>query len=301
MNPNNDLAARDARGWLDFAHVSLSRSLIFAATGAIVGLIMAGHALFTAKGTSTLVLPAEDVALVNQQPIARSDYYLQVKALYNSDYEHATAEQRRKVLDAMIREELFVQRGKELDVASADTDVRVAMVNAAEQSIAADAIASRPSDDALKTYYSQNRTVYSSEGWMTVRDLVFPPASAAVAGQALGSRRNVDAVLAQFRGKDSGLVKEEEFYFAARIHLGTALFDAAKVLVNGTASAPVPSADGVHVLYMIDNHPPLPQSFEEARARVLNDYQKAAVERLLSADEKFLRKRANVLIAEDLR
>lgn len=73
MNSNNDLAAGDARSWLDFAHVNLSRSLVLAATGAVVGLIMAGHALFTAKGTSTLVLPAEDVALVNQQPIARSD------------------------------------------------------------------------------------------------------------------------------------------------------------------------------------------------------------------------------------
>lgn len=224
-----------------------------------------------------------------------------MKALYNIDYEHATAEQRRNVLDAMIREELFVQRGKELDVASVDTDVRVAMVNAVEQSIAADVIASRPSDDTLKTYYIQNRTVYSSEGWMTVRDLVFPPGTAAVAEQALTSRQNVDAVVAQFRGKDSGLVRGEEFYFAARIHLGTPMFEAAKALVNGAASAPMPSADGVHILYMIDNNPPVPQSFEEARARVLNDYQKAAVARLLSADENFLRKRANVLTAEDLR
>ena len=290
----------DARGWLNFAHVNLSRSLFLAAAGAVVGLVMAGHALFTAKGTSTLVLPAEDVALVNQQPIARSDYYLQVKALYDTDYQHATAEQRRKVLDAMIREELFVQRGKELDVASVDTDVRAAMVNAVEQSIAADVIASRPSDDTLKRYYIQNRADYSSEGWMTVRDLVFPPASAAVAGQALTSRRNVDAVLAEFRGKDSALVKAEEFYFAARIHLGTAMFEAAKALVNGSVSAPMPFADGVHFLYMIDNHPPVPQSFEEARARVLNDYQKAAVARLLIADEKFLRERANVMTAEDL-
>jgi parvulin-like peptidyl-prolyl isomerase len=136
---------------------------------------------------------------------------------------------------------------------------------------------------------------------MSVRDLVFPPASAAVAGQALTSRQDVDAVLAQYRGKDSGLVKGEEFYFAVWIHLGTARFDAAKALANGTASAPMPSAEGVHILYMIDNHPPVPQSFETARARVLNDYQKAAVARLLNADENFLRKRANVLTAEDLR
>lgn len=294
-------AAAEARSWFDFARVNLQRSLFLAGAGAIVGLLMAGYALFTAKGTSTLVLPAEDVALVNQQPIARSDYYLQLKALYNTDYEHATAEERKKVLDAMIREELFVQRGKELDVASVDTDVRVAMVNAVEQSIAADVIASRPSDDTLKTYYIQNRAVYSSEGWMTLRDLVFPPGSAASAEQALTSRQNVDAVVARFGGKDSGRVKGEEFYFAAQIHLGDSMFQAAKALANGTVSAPMPSPDGVHFLHMIDNHPPVPQSFEEARAKVLNDYQKAAIARLLSGDEQFLRKRANVLTADDLR
>ena len=302
MNSANDNSAADeARSWFDFAHVNLQRSLFLAGTGAIIGLLMAGYALFTAKGTSTLVLPAEDVALVNQQPIARSDYYLQLKALYNTDYEHATAEERKKVLDAMIREELFVQRGKELDVASVDADVRVAMVNAVEQSIAADVIAGRPSDDTLKTYYVENRAVYSSEGWMTLRDLVFPLSSAAVAEQALTSRQNVDAVVAEFRGKDSGRVKGEEFYFAAQIHLGDTMFEAAKALANGTVSAPMPSPDGVHILFMMDNHPPVPQSFEEARARVLNDYQKAAIARLLSGDEQFLRKRANVLTAEDLR
>jgi parvulin-like peptidyl-prolyl isomerase len=298
---SDDSAANEPHSWFDFTHTNLKRSLFLAGAGASIGLLMAGYALFTAKGTSTLVLPAEDVALVNQQPIARSDYYLQLKALYNTDYEHATAEELKKVLEAMIREELFVQRGKELDVASVDTDVRAAMVNAVEQSIAADVIASRPSDDTLKTFYIQNRAVYSSEGWMTLRDLVFPPTSAAAVEQALTSRQNVDAVVAQFRGKDSGRVKGEEFYFAAQIHLGDTMFEAAKALANGTVSAPMPSPDGVHILFMIDNHPPVPQSFEEARAKVLNDYQKAAIARLLSGDEQFLRKRANVLTAEDLR
>ena len=44
----------------------------------------------------------------------------------------------------MIREELFVQRGKELDVASTDPEVRAAMVNSVELEIAADAITSQP-------------------------------------------------------------------------------------------------------------------------------------------------------------
>ena len=288
-------------GWRDFTKVNLKRSLILSGAGAIIGLLMAGFALFTAKGTSTLVVPPEDVAIVNQQPISRSDFYLQLKALYSVDYAQTTSEQRQSVLNQMIREELYVQRGKELDVASVDTDVRSAMVNAVEQGIAADVIASNPAEDALRQWYVQHQDAYSDEGIMTVRDLVFPPDKAAAASQALKAGQNVDAVAAQFQGKDSGRVNGQEFYFAAKIHLGDPMFAVAKALDKGQASDPLPSTDGAHVLYMADKRPPVPQTFEQAHASVLADYKKAQINRLQNGDESFFRKRANVLIAPDLR
>ncbi len=293
--------ARPKAGWRDAAQVNLTRSRWAYAIGAVIGLLMAGFALFTAKGTSTLVVPPEDVALVNQQPISRVDFDLQIKALYNVASSQATRDQRQAVLNQMIREELFVQRGKELDVASVDADVRTAMVNAVEQGIGADVLASRPSDEKLMAWYLEHKDAYSNEGTMTVRDLVFAPVSADAAAQALKSGQEPDAVAAQFKGKDSGRVSGEEFYFAAKIHLGDQMFNAARALANGQASAPMPSADGAHILYMIANTAPVPKAFEEARSQVLADYQKAAIIRLQSGDENFFRKRANVQIAEDLR
>ena len=302
MNAAQDTHYAQTRtGWRDITQVSLTRSVWVFAVGAVIGLIMAGFALFTAKGTSTLVVPPEDVALVNQQPIARSDFYLLLKTRYAVDYEHTTREQRQAVLDQMIREELFVQRGKELDVASVDPDVRAAMVGAVELSIAADVIASQPNDATLTDYYNAHKDIYSSEGVMTVRDLVFPATTAFRAERALMTGQSPDVVAAHFGGRDSGRVNGEEFYFAVKIHLGDAMFEAAKALANGRSSAPMPALDGVHILYMVNNIPPVPQDFTEARTRVLTDYQKAAIARVQSADEKFLRKRANVLIAEDQR
>ena len=72
------------------------RSFLLMGCGALLGLLMAGYSLFTARGTSTLIVPAEDVALVNQQPISRSDYLQQLQTLYSVDLAHATAAQRRK-------------------------------------------------------------------------------------------------------------------------------------------------------------------------------------------------------------
>jgi hypothetical protein len=273
-------------------------------SGALLGLLMAGYSLFTARGTSTLMVPPEDVALVNQQPISRSDYLLQLETLYSVDLAHATAAQRRKVLDDMIREELFVQRGRELDVASTDPDVRAAMVNAVEQEIAADAVTSQPSEAQLRAYYGAHRARYASEGVMTVRDYVFPQGEASAASEAasaLASGAPASALLARWHGSDSGKVSGEEFYFAVKIHLGDALFEAARQLADGAASAPIARPDGVHVLYMVKNNKPLPMDFSAARDRVLTDYRNDAIAHLRTGDEAFLRKRANIQIADDLR
>jgi len=290
-----------ASDWRDIRKVSRRRSLVLMALGAIIGLGVAGYALFTAKGTSTLVVPPEDVALVNQQPISRSDFLIQLQSLFSVDLAHSSPAERQKVLNDMIREELFVQRAKELDVAGADPDVRAAMVNAVEQEIAADAITSQPSDEKLRAFYQANRSRYASEGTMTVRDLVFPADRASEAATALKAGAPANAVLARFGGHDSRRTRDTEFYFAAKIHLGDRDFAMARALPGGGVSTPLAEADGTHLLYVAQNKPPVPMDFTQARDQVLADYRADAIARLRVGDEAFFRKRANILIARDLK
>ena len=160
--------------WRDPSKISNARSFVLMAAGVLIGLVLAGYSLFTAHSASTLIVPAEDVALVNQQPVSRTDYLALLQTLYGVDLNHATREQRHKVLDDMIREELFVQRGKELDVAASDPDVRSALVNAVELEIAENAITSQPSEAALRQFFETHQDRYVSEGVMRVRDWVFP-------------------------------------------------------------------------------------------------------------------------------
>jgi parvulin-like peptidyl-prolyl isomerase len=284
--------------------MSSRRSFVFMGSGALLGLLMAGYALFTARGTSTLVVPSEDVALVNQQPISRSDYLQQLQTLYGVDLGHSTAGQRRRVLDDMIREELFVQRGKELDVASTDPDVRSAMVNSVEQEIAADALTAQPGETQLRGYYAAHRARYASEGVMNLRDYVFAPGDSKAAAEAAAALRSgvpAPAMMARWVASDSGKTNDDEFYFAAKIHLGDALFEAAKDLPDGGVSTPIERADGVHVLYMLKNKKPVLFDYAAARDRVLTDFRNEAIGHLRTGDEGFLRKRANILIADDVR
>ena len=162
-----------------------------------------------------------------------------------------------------------------MDVASTDPDVRSALVNEVELEIAENAITSQPSEAALRQFFETHQDRYVSEGVMRVKDLV--------------------------EGRDSGRTKGEEFYFAAKIHLGDELFAAARDLGSGMVSKPIQLPDGIHVLYMEQNQHPVPFDFAAARAQVLSDYRNQAVDKLKLSGESFLRKRANVLIADDLR
>jgi hypothetical protein len=283
--------------WLNFRQVYPRRALALAAAGALLGLGVAGFGLFTAKGVSTFIVPPEDVATVNQQPISRLDYAAQLKAVYDVDPAAASPAQKRKVLSDMIREELFVQRAEELDVASVDPDVRAGMVNAIEQQAAADAITAQPREAQLRAWFDAHRAAYASEGSIAVRDLLFPADRAAAAFAALRAGQGADSVLARFGGKDTEAVKGEEFYFAARIHLGPAAFARA----SATPAGGVAEAPGGHVLLVQINHPPAPYSYERARDQVLTDYRAAAAGRLRDGNERFLRERANILIAPDLK
>jgi hypothetical protein len=288
--------------WRDPTRVTNVRSLMLMTLGALIGLFLAGYSLFTARGASSLSVPAEDVALVNQQPISRSDYLILLQTLYGADLSHATREQRQKVLNDMIREELFVQRGKELDLASSDPEVRSALVNAVELEISEDAVTSQPNEATLRDYYTTHPDRYVSEGTMNVRDWVFPAGDGglAAAEEALKSPVVPPETLARLHARESGKTQGNEFYFAAKIHLGDRLFAAARDLPDGGASAPIQLSDGVHVLYMVSNKRPVPFDFAKARPQVLNDYRNHAIEQLKAGDESFLRKRANVRIADDL-
>jgi hypothetical protein len=278
------------------------RTLLMAAAGAIVGLAMAGFGLFTAKGTSTLIVPPEDVALVNQQPISRIDYIALLQTMYSIDLAHATATQKRNVLNDMIQEELQVQRGKELDVAAVDPQVRTAIVAAVEQEAAMPAFTDKPGEEKLYAFFESHRETYSSEGVISLHDLLFADVrTAEEAAAALRSSQAVTAVLENFKGHDTDKVKGEEFYFAARIHLGDVLFAAAKKLPGGAASDPVPTEDGVHVIAVVKNSPPVILSYDAIRSRVADDYRRDEAVRLQETNRDFLRKRANVLISEDMR
>ena len=104
--------------------LNVRRAVLLYAAGALAGLGIAGYGLFTASGTTTHSVPPEDMALINQRPILRSDFITQLETETGKTFGSPRRAQKLRVLDEMVREELRVQRGLELDYAETDQDTR---------------------------------------------------------------------------------------------------------------------------------------------------------------------------------
>jgi len=282
------------------ARHSERRSIMLCAIGAVGGLIVAGAGLFTAQGTRIAGVPAEDVAMVNQVPILMSDYVANLRAAKGVGLDKATPAQKKEILDQMIREELYVQRGIELGQQNDITEVRTALVGAVEAQQAIDAAATQPDEATLRAFYEQRLSQYADEGTITLTDMIAPDEAAAKATVAEIRAGKPAATAARAHGlRPSGKMTDgEEYYFAGRIHLGDRLFAAASKVPAGKVSDPITAPDGIHVIAVTQNKPPKASPYDIVRDQVLNDYRADKIKRMQAGADAFLRRRADIQIAK---
>jgi hypothetical protein len=282
--------------------------MLLCVIGALTGLGIAGYGLFTAAGTATRTVPPENVASVNQRPILRTDFITQLESETGLKFEESSRADQLKVLDEMVREELLVQRALELDFAETDQTTRNALVATIMQQATIQLTTTPPTDAQLQQFYDEHRAQYASEGKLLVRNLVLPAndkrsdaersAAASAAVAALRAGTSAEQAMARF-----GLVEprrfDDDYYFAVKYRLGDALFAQVSGLADSEVAGPLELPDGLHVVLVVRNTRPVPQSFTDARAQVHTDYKDAMQARLLETTMKFLRERSKILIAKD--
>jgi parvulin-like peptidyl-prolyl isomerase len=300
----------------DIAKPSVRRSMALLGGGALIGLAIAGYGLFTAKGTHTRTVPPEAIAVVNQRPILRSDFMTQAQTQFAMPFAQTSPEQRRRVLEDMINEELLVQRGMEIDLPSFDPDVRNAMVTGVELEVTADVLAQQPTEEELRKYFQLHKDKYSSEGVMRLRELVVKQdesrsaeaalATATEAAKALRQGQSLEAVSKRYQLVDAGRFQDaghvdvgDIFQFAVRAKVDDALFNALIPLKAGEVSQPVVESDGVHLVLMLKHVLPVPQTYEEAANRVWTDLKNESEAKVRAANLAYLRSRADIVVAPE--
>ncbi|HTY48213.1 MAG TPA: peptidylprolyl isomerase [Steroidobacteraceae bacterium] len=304
--------ARTFRQLLAALGTAPQRSLALPACAMALGLLLAGFALFRPARRPATAVPPGYVALVNQQGVLLSDFISQTESETGTDFAHTSAAERRRVLHEMIDEELLVQRGLVLDLPETTTEVRDTMVASVNAQVDAPLLAIAPTDAELRVFYDAHRSRYTTGGTMAVQDLVLHiggyqnadqtvaqgETDATEAVYQLRSGAGVDYAINHFGFAESGRADgSEQLDFAARIHLGPALYAAAENLGDGEVSDPIVAGDGIHVLVMVRRRPPVIADFGAARGRVYSDY-RAEQDRLAQQQNlRILRSEARILLA----
>ncbi len=288
----------------DFLRADLtsnSRALTLYAAGVVIGLVLGGIGLFNARGTTTNKVPEEVLALVNQRPILRSDFVTQLENETGKPFAEASKQDQLRVLDEMLREELFVQRGLELNFAETDQETRSALYNIVEQQVTADVNLGKASEKELRAYFDKHGDQFMTEGKLDVHDLVLAGDNsnkAAEAVKALRAGTKLEEVKKRF-----GLTEEnyypDEFYYLAKVHLGEQLFAAVKDLDSGQVSEPLMSEDGLHIVQVISHSKPRRESYEEAKSVLQSTWGSSEKVRVMANMMNFLRSRSTILIADD--
>jgi hypothetical protein len=300
MDDDNSPGQHEPHGKSDFFRadkISTSRATIFYALGVVGGLILGGIGLFNARGTTTNTVPPEDLALVNQVPILRSDFINQLESETGEKFDEASRKEKLKVLDEMLREELLVQRGLELNFAETDQASRNALVSSVEQQAIAEVTTSQPTEKQLKKKYENERARYATEGTMTVHNLMVlesldkDDAKERGGAAAAALRQGMPLLEVEQRyGLVMNKFYDEDFYFAAKIHLGDKIYEQVVNMKPGGITDPILWEGNYHVVQMLNNTRPVPLSYARARAQVLTDYKNTV---------SFLRNRSKILIAKD--
>jgi hypothetical protein len=296
------------RGWASRPR----RSIVLPLSGIAVGLIAAGAAVFHEAPRPTTTVPAGYVALVNQQGLLMSDFISQAATEMEEPFEQTTPAQRRKVLREMIDKELLVQRAEVLDLPETTIEVRTVMADAVNAQAAAPVLAQDPSEAQLRAYYEAHKTRYSTEGTMTIRNLVLhvggyqnadqsiaqAEADAVEAVYQLRSGASLDYVMEHFGFADANPQYDTlQLDFAAQIHLGKKLYATAQTMTAGQVSDPIVDTDGVHVLVMLQRQAPVAADFSTARSQVYTEYQQQRALRAQQRNLQYLRRQAQILLA----
>jgi hypothetical protein len=294
---------------------SVARSLALPLAGIILGLLLADSGLLRKSAPrQTAVVPGY-AALVNGKGVLMSDFISETQTEMEKPFAQATPAERARVLHQMIDEELLVQRALVLDLPETATEVRTALADAVNAQAAAPALAAQPTEAALIAYYRKHRARYESYGSMQLRDLVLhvggyqdtdqtfsqAEADAIEAVYQLRSGASVDHISEHFGFADSGRMgRGPELDFAAKLHLGSQLYQIARSMSTGQVSDPITASDGVHVLIMEVRQPPAIEDFPTARAQVYSDYRRDLVRQADRANLGVLRRRARILVAAGL-
>lgn len=274
--------------------------------GAVIGFMIAAAGMVEKKDHERLdTLPAGNIARVGDTLIPISRYAVLLDDLSADKRNPLTDQDRKFAVDRLIDEELLIQRGVELGLASNAPAVRKAIASAVISQVVADASTTLPDEVVLREFYLSAHTFFSSPGQFHVRWWKLDD-------QQADAMRAAEDMLSQERLASASELLFERYGFEAvrelpdsmlpgsklLDYLGPTLLEQVTALEPGEFSEPVYANSAVHIIYLVQQEPESTPSFESIRDIVAQEYMYRAGDRALREYLDWLRERTPVIISD---
>lgn len=207
-------------------------------------------------------------------------------------------------IEALIEEELLIQRAREIGLVESDRAVRKALVNAVLERVKDAAAVETPSEAELRAFHAENRALFATSRRLRVRAIRFAATldeetaltRAREAAAAIAGGMAFDDAAARF-GDRPGLPIPDALLPEAvlRRELGPTLAEIALAMSPGGVSAPVMAGDAVHLLHLVEIEPGAAAPFESVRDRVAHELRRRRGEEALARLVATLRARATIV------
>ena len=255
------------------------------------------------KAISAESLPVGAVARVNDRFISIEDFR-QVLAMEVENGMVQDDATKLKLLDRMIDEELRVQRAIELNLHLTDSRVRMDLAAAVADAATAGAEQGSLDEETLRAYFEKRREYFSRRGPLRVRQ-IWVGIVAGDLGEAFNRARAATKLLKEKMGfetvqricgsseprpiPDSFILPAELAGLLDPVALNTAL-----TMQPNEVSDPIRTADGFHVLQVLERGENDTPNFEASRLDVEAEFWSDHAKQALESDAAELRRTAKI-------
>jgi len=266
--------------------------------GALAGLGAAAYGLLEQGDAADEALPDSAIARVNDVVISEQQLDRSITELETTYQRELSAEDRARVLQQMIEEELLVQRGIDLGMPNTESTVRAAITQSMIASVTAEADAADPDDATLERFLEEHADRYTYASAMRIDAWVTDDEQTArnfLGTLSDGAGEIVDGASSNLQ-RVPGLPEGSAPIERLRMFLGPAIAAAAADMPVGT-SAVFARQGRWYVVRVAVREQSARADLDTVRSQVLLDYRRSLADQRLRAYVDDLRRRADVVVA----
>jgi hypothetical protein len=274
------------------------RSVILLGIGAAAGLALASARLVW-RPADAATLPAEAVAVVNGQPIARADFERAVDAVASDRRAGLAAGDRARVLQRLVDEELLLQRAMDLELPRRDPRIRGQLVTTVIDTALSGDARGEPSEGTLRAFYDGHRSYFARPGRVRLVHRAVPGTDAASRDRAVALAEALQAGRPPDPTPDVVTVPDALLPVAKlEQYLGPSVLQTVLALPVGGVTQPIASQGGYHVIRLAEREQEEIPPYDEVRALVRTEFVRRRGEEALRAYLDELRAGATIVTVE---